>query len=243
MPKIAIAQIEVYDELDKNVKKILNFIDRAASRSADIVCFPESCLGENILSIKCKEILEIQERCQLKSIYCIFGAHIRKNKKILNSAVLVNRKGNIQYIYNKRNLFPGLDLKKVSPGKTNRVINTDFGKIGIIICWDFAFPEDIRQLSRNGAQIIFCPSYLLTCSKISKNVLRSYPQTRAFENLCYFVSCDAFTDEVLCESSICSPLRTLCKISNQEGLRYAELDLKKVDVLRKRYNCLRPQAS
>lgn len=239
MPKVAVAQIKVYEELDKNVKKVLNFINKAASRGADIVCFPESCLGENFLHIKCKEIQEIQRRCEDRSIFCIFGAHIKENNKIFNSAILVDRDGKIQYIYKKKHLFPSLDLTETSTGKRNRVINTVIGKIGIIICWDFAFPEDIKKLSRRGAQIIFCPSYLLNDSKISKNVLRSYPQTRAFENLCYFISCDAFTDEVLCESNICSPLRTLCKISNREGLILAELDLGKIDVLRKRYDCLR----
>ena len=138
MPRIAVAQIEVFDELDKNVKKVLDFIGRASSKNADVVCFPESCLGEDFLNVKCKEIRAIQEKCKEKSIYCIFGAHIRDNNHVFNSAVLIDKLGKIQYIYRKRHLFPGLDLEKVSPGKENKVIKTDFAKIGIIICWDFA---------------------------------------------------------------------------------------------------------
>ena len=119
------------------------------------------------------------------------------------------------------------------------VIETDFGKIGIIICWDFAFPEYIKNLSSEGAQIIFCPSYLLDDAKISKEVFRSYPLTRAFENLAYFVSCDAFTDEVLSESYICGPLKILNKIKKREGIIFTDLDLRKIAQLRKRYNCLK----
>lgn len=238
MPTIAVAQIEIHDNLDGNVKKILNFIDKAASRNADIICFPESCLGEDSLYIRCKEIRQVQRKCEEKSIYCIFGAHIKEKDKIYNSAILVNRTGEIQYVYRKKHLFPKLDLDKTSPGKINQIIRTDFGKIGIIICWDFAFPEDIKKLSKSGAQIIFCPSYLLNDAKISKEVFRSYPQTRAFENLSYFVSCDAFTDEVFCESYICSPLGILNKIKNREGVIFADLDFKKIDKLRKFYDCL-----
>jgi len=238
MPMIAVAQIEIYDNLNENVKNILNFIDKAAFKNADIICFPESCLGEDFLDIKCKEIQRVQNKCKEKSIYCILGAHIKEKGKIYNSAILINRTGEIQYVYRKKHLFPKLDLDETSPGKINQAIRTDFAKIGIIICWDFAFPEDIKELSKNGAQIIFCPSYLLSDAKISKDVFRSYPQTRAFENLSYFISCDAFTDEVFCESYICGPLEILNKIKNREGIIFADLDLQKIDKLRRYYNCL-----
>ena len=238
MPKIALAQIEVYDNLKKNVKKVFEYINKASIKNADIVCFPESCLGEDVLNLNSKEIKQIQNICQEKSIYCIIGAHINKDSKVYNSALLINRKGKIQYHYKKRHLFNGLDLSKTSPGKENKVIKTDFGKIGIIICWDFAFPEHIKELAKNGAEIIFCPSYLLDDSGISKDVFRSYPLTRAFENLSFFVSCDAFTNEVLCESYICSPLKIMNKIKNREGIIFSDLDLNLIKRLRKKYNCL-----
>jgi len=228
MVKIALAQIELSDKTSHNVKKILDYIEKASIKKVDIICFPESTLGDNVFDLKAREIKVIQESCKNKSIYCIFGAHIKERGKIYNSAILVNRKGNIQYVYNKINLFPGLDLKKTTPGNRNKVIKTDFGKIGIIICWDFAFPEYIRKLSKKGAQIIFCPSYLLNDAEISKEVFRSYPLTRAFENAVYFVSCDAFTEEVLGESYICSPLKIINKIRGKEGIIFADLDLKEL---------------
>lgn len=239
MPKIAVAQIEMFDDLNKNLQKILHYINLASKKNADIVCFPESTLGDSFLDIGCNEINLIKKNCSEKSIYCIFGAHLKIKNKIFNSALLINRTGDVEYIYKKSNLFPKLDLSKTSPGDCSQVIETDFGKIGIIICWDFAFPEYVKQLSKSGAQIIFCPSYLLNDAKISKSVLRSYPLVRAFENLSYFVSCDAFTDEVLKESYICSPLKILNKIKNKEGIIFENLDLKKINYLRNQYNCLK----
>lgn len=175
----------------------------------------------------------IKEMCKEKAIYCIFGAHIKENGKVFNSAILINRGGEVQHIYHKINLFPGLDLKKTSPGKNNRVIKTDFGKIGIIICWDFAYPETAKQLSKKGAQIIFCPSYLLNDAEIPKDVFRSYPLTRAFENAVYFASCDAFTEEVLGESYICGPMKILKKIRGREGIICADLNLEELEELKK----------
>jgi deaminated glutathione amidase len=230
--KIAVAQIKVFEETTKNVAKILKYINKADSKKADIVCFPESSLGDATLNINSEEIKIIQEKCKDKSIYCIIGAHIREGNKIFNSAILINRLGKIEYIYKKIHLFPGLDLKTTSPGKKNKVIKTDFGKIAIIICWDFAFQEDIKKLSKNGAEIIFCPSYFLNESEITKEVFRSYPLVRAFENAVYFATCDAFTSEVLGESYICSPLKILNKIKNREGIIFSELNLNELKRLK-----------
>ncbi len=240
MPKVAVAQIEVFDEVEKNVQKIIDFIEKASSGNADIVCFPESCLWDSngAFDINSQKIKVIQDKCKEKSIYCIFGVHLKQENKVFNSAILVNRKGEIQYIYKKNHPFPGLDLKETIAGNENRVIETDFGKIGIIICWDFAFQEDIKKLSRTGAQIIFCPAYLLNDAKISSDVFRSFPIIRAFENLCYFVTCDAYIDEVFSESFICSPLKVLNKIQKMEGIIFADLDLKETNDLRNSYNCL-----
>ena len=55
------------------------------------------------------------------------------------------------------------------------------------------------------------------------------------ENLVYFVTCDAFTDEVLGESYICSPLKVLNKIKNREGIIFSDLNLNKLDNLKKLY--------
>lgn len=238
MPKVAVAQIEVFDDVDKNAGKVVDFIGKASSGNADIVCFPESCLGEAVLDTGSEKIRIIQDKCKEKSIYCIFGAHIKQDNQIFNSAILINRTGEIQYIYRKNHLFPGLDLKETVSGNWNKVIETDFGKIGIIICWDFAFPEYVKKLSANGAQIIFCPAYLLNDAKISGEVFRSFPVTRAFENLSYFVTCDAFTNETFSESFICSPLKILNTIQKKEGIIFADLDMKEISGLRKFYNCL-----
>ncbi len=225
MAYVAVAQIEIFDEIEKNVDKIIKFIQKASNKKADIVCFPESTLGDAILSINSEEIIKIRNKCKENSIYCIIGAHIKDKGKVYNSALLINKKGKIDYVYKKVNLFPGLELKETLPGKVNKVIKTDFGKIGIIICWDFAFPEMTKKLSENGAQIIFCPSYLLNEAGITKEVFRSYPLVRAFENNVYFISCDAFTDEVLGESYICSPLKVINKIQGKERIIFSKLNL------------------
>ena len=48
----------------------------------------------------------------------------------------------------------------LTAGNTTSVFQTRFGKVGLSICWDLAFPEFFRALvRRRGARLVFCPSY------------------------------------------------------------------------------------
>lgn len=239
MVRVAVAQIKVVKNIEKNLQRILRFIDKASHKQADIVCFPETCLNpdiENVLDVS-SQIKEIRDKCRKGSIYCAFGSYIRVGNKIFNTVFLIDRSGRVLYKYNKVHLWES-ELKKISPGRINKVIETDFGKIGIIICWDFAFPEFVKSLSKKGAKIIFCPSYLVDYER-DEDLLRKIPLVRAFENMSYFISCDAFADETLSVSYICHPLRILKTIKKKEGIIFEDLNLKEIDSLRKYYDLLK----
>lgn len=235
MVKVAAAQMRVTEDINTNLQKILNFIDKAKSKNVDIVCFPEVCLNslEEIIDVS-GPIKKIQKKCKEKSIWCIFGSYTSIKKNIRNSVFLVNRAGKIKYRYDKVHLWL-TEKENVTAGKTNKVIDTEFGKIGIINCWDFAFPSFVQKLSTKGAKIIFCPSYLVNY-KTESEVMRAIPLVRAFENLCYYISCDALTDETLSESFISHPLKILKKIEKKEGIIYADLNLDEIGSLKKFYN-------
>ncbi len=73
-----------------------------------------------------------------------------------NSAVLVNREGTIAGIYDKT--FPTIgemEQKRILPGAGARVFETDFGRIGAGICFDFNFRELFAEYRRLGTDL-FC---------------------------------------------------------------------------------------
>lgn len=233
--KIAVAQIEVDEDINTNLKKILHYIDLA--KDADLICFPETCLnGEEEVTDVSKHVKRIQKKCKEKSIYCIFGSYVPKMNKNRNVIFLINREGKILYKYYKVHLYK-TEKASIVAGKTNRLVQTEFGPIGIINCWDFAFPSYIQKLSKKGARVIFCPSYLVS-HKEDGPALRSIPLVRAFENLSYYISCDACTDETLSESYICHPQKVLKKIRKKEGIIFADLDFAEIDRLRAEYDHL-----
>jgi len=234
--RVAAAQIRVTDDIGKNLSKILEYIDKAKSGNVDIVCFPEACLNtSDELADISEEIGAIGERCRKNSIWCVFGSYFPVKGKVMNSVFLIDRDGSICYRYDK--VHPWVSEKKVTAGRSCRVIETEFGKIGIIDCWDFAFPSFIQRLSRSGARIIFCPTYLVD-SVEDAEAMKAIPLVRAFENICFYVSCDAFAPDSLSHSCICHPLRVLQRIDGKEGMIVADLDLDEIAPLKKHYDHL-----
>ena len=67
----------------------------------------------------------------------------------------------------------------LTPGKSFPVFDTDFGRIGLMTCWDVFFPESARSLAGKGAEIIFLPIW-------GGNL--DLARARAIENQVYLVS-------------------------------------------------------
>jgi len=238
MVKVAAAQITVTNNSLKNLNNIVKYIKKAASKNVDIVCFPEASLvhsknKKTLKNIPIKKYINIiKKSCKENNIYCIFGTNILEKNKIYNSAFFIDDKGKVIYRYNKVNLW--VTEKEKSNGNKNKSIKTKFGKIGIIICWDIAYPEFVKPLAKQGAWVIFCPSYVINY----KRELKSYEQipfVRAFENSAYFVYVDAYANNTVKYSYICGPSRIYSKIRNKEGMIIADLDRRKIMGLRKHY--------
>jgi predicted amidohydrolase len=96
------------------------------------------------------------------------------------------------------------------PGKSHQVFDTvEFGPIGLLVCWDLAFPEAFRALVKQGARYIFIPTMWksqdcgekgLTYGKNSEETfINSVITARAFEENCVVVFCNVGAD---CEDGL-----------------------------------------
>ena len=82
---------------------------------------------------------------------------------IYNSAVVIDRKGQIVGIYHKLHpVTTSFDFTEfesgVTPGKEPKVFDLDIGRIGILICFDIQWPKEWAALGKMGAEIVFWPS-------------------------------------------------------------------------------------
>ncbi len=250
MAKIALAQIKYFEDFKKdNLEKIKKYIRLAKKEKADIVCFPEYCLHKSDpLNLNHRIIKEIRKECKVNSIWCIVTEGIVTKKKQHDTAILINREGKIKGKYKKIHLYDDHAI----PGKKRGVFTTDFGKIGIALCWDMAFPELFRKMKKAGAEIVFCPAqwaydmeahhvrkYEEKAKKAEEEILASLITARAFENIFFVAFCNPIRKtrkDQISYSAIASPSRILEAIKDREGLITANIYLDEIPRLEKLFN-------
>ena len=89
--------------------------------------------------------------------YVVAGIYENDRGVLYNTAILVGRDGKIVGKYRKTHLPREEWEAGITPGDEYPVFDTDFGKVGLIICWDVQFPEPSRAMARKGAEVLLLP--------------------------------------------------------------------------------------
>ena len=134
-------------------------LDRAASFRPDIACLPESFARGEPEAVPGPTTERMAKWAAEHKCYLICPMKTRVGDRIYNSAVLLDRQGRIAGQYNKIRPTEGELDKGISPGASDPpVFETDFGTIGIQICFDVNWHEQWRILKEKGAKIVFFAS-------------------------------------------------------------------------------------
>lgn len=83
-------------------------------------------------------------------------------KVLYNTTYFISPEGTILASYRKKNIWHPERPYLTSSGVTDDPhvgFDTPIGKVGLLICWDVAFPEAFRELVRGGAEIIIVPTF------------------------------------------------------------------------------------
>ncbi len=137
------------------------------------------------------------------------------NGTISNAAVLLNRDGGVAGIFRKVHPMVDDDGKfegGVTPGDAYPVFTCDFGRLGILICWDMSYEEAWDALAAGGAEVVALPS-------ASPQTLR--PATQALRHH-YYVVTSAPRDN----ASVFDPIgRTIAQVTSAPAMVVREVDL------------------
>ncbi|NHJ86982.1 MAG: acyltransferase [Asgard group archaeon] len=170
--KVGFVQFEpIFDESEKNLSKSIELIKQG--KDADLLVLPELCstgylfediselqrLGEKVPSGPSTQAwIEV---AQETNTFIVAGICEKISKEVFyNSAVLVGPEGFID-VYRKVHLFnTEKDFFKSGNGPF-KIYNIGKCKLGIIICFDWIFPEITRILALYGAEIICHPANLV----------------------------------------------------------------------------------
>jgi predicted amidohydrolase len=173
--------------LSENLEHFGRLIAEAAERGADLVVLPEgiNLAGTGRSYVEASEPLDgatvrfLAEVARRYRVYLVAGILERDGDVVYNTAVLLDRDGRTAGSYRKVSL-PREEIDGgVTPGDAFPTFEADFGRIGIMICWDVTFPEAARALAMDGAEVILMPIW-------GGNT--TLARARAIENQVYLVS-------------------------------------------------------
>jgi len=152
------------DRLDRGssvtlVEETLERLDRAAYREPDIVCLPETFSGYEAEPAPGPITERLSGWARGRSCYVICPMRTEVAGRTFNSAIILDRRGEMVGRYDKIHLTEGELAGGVAAGEADPpVFQTDFGTIGVQICFDVNWPESWRRLKEKGAEIVFYPS-------------------------------------------------------------------------------------
>jgi len=169
--KLAAAWVNTHYDgrtLDDNLNEILHIADIAGkSDKPDLLAFSETIYGRNVdnmsmaekaLKLDSEAVRSICGKAAQYRMYIVIGLMIEENGLYKNVALVIGRKGEIIHVYNKTHLTMGEIECGIVPGTEIPVYDLDFGRVGVLICWDHYFSEPARILHLKGAEVIIIPS-------------------------------------------------------------------------------------
>lgn len=206
--KMAICQNKPLYDKKKTVQNVLKMIKDAANSGAKLVHLPEMFYFPYDISelIKQEEsnretVSILQSAAKKNNIYLCTGTTVEKvGSKRFNKSYLISPEGKILLEYAKSHLYD-VEFKELkiresdyfSAGNSLDVVDTELGRIGIIICYDIRFPEMTRALALKGAEIILVPAAFNTISGNAHWHL--FFRTRATENQLFIAAACPARDE------------------------------------------------
>lgn len=184
--------------IENNKKLMAEMFDRVADAKPDIVLFSENLIDRSTrlpLTTKAETIPGpltemLGERARKYRCYVITTLHERDAGLYYNTAVLIDREGKLVGKYRKVHLALAEGDDGLTPGSEYPVFDTDFGRIGILTCWDNWFAEPARILRLKGAEMLFLP----LAGDGSDMHWDAISRARAMDNGLFFISSGTVTD-------------------------------------------------
>lgn len=248
--KIALIQQKASDDIQANINKGLASVCEAADNGSNIVCFSELAFtpfypqkpgGTDILDLAepvpgpvTDSFAALAKKLGVVIVLNIFE---RDGNKTYDSSPVINADGEILGITRMIHITEYECFHEQGyyvPGDTGApVYSTPFGKIGVAICYDRHFPEYMRALALNGAEIVFIPQ-AGAVGEWPEGLYEAEMRTSAFHNGYFTALCNRVGAEQCLtfagESFVCDPEGKVIARAGKgtEEILYCKINLEEV---------------
>ena len=241
--KLAVLQIDsVLGDINTNLQKISSMVHSIEDKEVRMAVFCE--YGTTGYSLDLNSVAEeipgktvsFLEKLAAKKNIWISGGMIEKgdNNKPYNTSIMISPAKGLVAKYHKVHPF-SFEKQRMNYGDQAVIVDTELGKVGMTICYDFMFPEYIRGLALKGAQIILNSTFWFA-DEISgpagwtPEQSKALAMTRALENNVFVgMSCRTGTEKKLWgfgHSVIVGPQgKILVEADRKEEIITAPIDL------------------
>jgi len=164
---------DVKGDRDRNLEAAVSMIRQLADTGAQIVVLPEACLqgyaleNSDLAIDEVRRLAEPSDRKYAQTFRAAAresGVHVvacydrLDGASIYNTAELIGPDGRTIGMYDKTHTLGRGEREYYTPGEALRVFDTEFGKLGILICVDRTYAENWRVLMLQGAQLVLIPA-------------------------------------------------------------------------------------
>ena len=249
--RAAIVQFKASTNKETNLKKILNYISKAAQNKATLVAFPEFMMFYTNSSQTPKQLASLAETISGNFVTTIANTakenHIQvigsfyekstKKNRVYDTSFVIDKSGKVISTYRKIHLYDALGFresnKMIAGSKITKPVKTSVGKVGLMICYDLRFPEMSRSLAVAGSEVLVAPSAWVKGDMKEEHWL-TINKTRAIENGCYVIAPDQVGNIYCGRSIVVDPYgKILLDMKKRQGIGYVNIDLKKIKQVRK----------
>lgn len=253
--RIAQFQTHVYEDKKENVAQMRQCMEKAAAEKADLAAFGEMfcCPYESANFPKYAEEKGGYLWTSFSRMAAEYGIWISagsipergEDGSVYNTAFVFDRKGEQAAAHRKMHLFD-IDVTggqffresdTLSAGRQVTVFDTEFGKIGLCICFDLRFPELARLMVLQGAGIILVPAaFNRTTGLAHWDILF---RCRAVDNQCYMIGTSPAADENASyiawgHSLVVSPWgNTIHEMDDKPGILLTDINREEIDRVRR----------
>lgn len=242
--KLALFQMKMSKNSEENLSKSIWALKEAAGNKADLIIYPELQLYEffpqyEALKVSGKSttldgdiVKQFCLACKENHIMAVPNIYLKENGKYYDASLLIDKHGKImgcQKMVHIAQADKFYEQDYYAPSDDGfHVFDTEFGQIGIVICFDRHYPESIRTESLKGAELILIPTANTLAEQME--MFEWEVKVQASQNSVAIAMCNRVGTEDKMEFAgeslvVDADGNTRLKAGGSEQLIYADIDL------------------
>lgn len=249
--RLALVQMPNYGSIELNLEKSLQTIEAAARKDADLVLFPEVQLteffpqypGQDVrkyaVSIDGEIVKKFCDTCRKNRISAVPNLYLLEKGRTYDASIFIDKYGEIQGIQKMVHVAQAEQFYEqdyYTPSDEGfQVFDTEYGKIGIVVCFDRHYPESIRTETLQGADLILIPT---VNTKAEPSLMFEWElRVQAFQNSVILAMCNRVGIEGNMHFSgesivIDAKGDVLAKADDMEQIVYVDIDMQEAQKIR-----------